>query len=104
MQLRVRVQGHLEDKTPFTEETVTVVVNAHGALVRLNAETHLGQRVVLQIVSTNETQEAKVVFISEGIGAKFYVGVELTKPNPFFWHVSFPPEDWAPGHPDAKSK
>jgi len=98
------VRGHLEDKTPFTEETVTLVVNAHGALVRLDAETQLGQTVVLQIVSTNETQEAKVVYMSEGKHAKFYVGIELSKPNPLFWHVSFPPEDWSPGDADAKSQ
>jgi hypothetical protein len=104
VQIRVRVQGHLQDKTPFTEETVTLVLNAHGALVRLDAETQLGQTVVLQIVSTNETQEGKVVFISEGKDAKFHVGIELTKPNPHFWHVSFPPEDWSPGHPDAKAQ
>jgi hypothetical protein len=98
------VQGHLQDKTPFTEETVTLVVSVHGALVRLDAETQMGQTVVLEIVSTNETQEGKVVFISEGKDAKFHVGIELTKPNPFFWHVSFPPENWSLGHPDAKAQ
>jgi hypothetical protein len=104
VQIRVRVRGLLLDGTPFTEETVTLVVNAHGGLVRLNAETQMGQTLVLQIVSTNEneTQEGKVVFLSEGIDAKFHVGIELTKPNPLFWHVSFPPEDWSPAHPDAK--
>jgi hypothetical protein len=104
VQIRVRVRGHLQDKTPFTEETVTLVVNAHGALVRLNAETQLGQTVVLQMVHTNETQDGKVVFLSEGTDAKFHVGIELTKPNPLFWHVSFPPENWSPDHPDAKAR
>jgi hypothetical protein len=96
------VHGYLYDNTPFTEETVTLVVNAHGALVRLDAETQMGQSVVLQIVYTNETQEARVVFISEGKDAKFHVGLALIKPNPFFWHVSFPPEDWSRSYPDAK--
>jgi hypothetical protein len=104
VQIRVRVWGYLGDKSPFAEETVTLVVNAHGGLVRLDAETQLGQTVVLQIVSTNEIQEAKVVFMAEGEDAKFHVGIELTKPNPRFWHVSFPPDDWSPGHPDAKSQ
>jgi hypothetical protein len=98
------VQGHLQDETPFTEETVTVVVNAHGALVRLGVETQLGQTVVLQIAATNETQEGKVVFISEGEDARFHVGIELTNPNPHFWHVSFPLEDWSISHPDAKAQ
>ena len=104
VQIRVRVQGHLQNKTPFTEEAVTLVVNAHGALVRLDVAPPLGQTVDLQIVSTNETQEGKVVFISRGEDAKFHVGIELTEPNPFFWHVSFPPEDWSPGYPDAKAQ
>jgi hypothetical protein len=32
----------------------------------------------------------------------YYVGVEFPQPNPEFWGVSFPPEDWSPSHPDAK--
>jgi hypothetical protein len=55
------------------------------------------------MVSTNETREGKVVFVSEGKDAKFHVGIELTQPTPHFWHVSFPPEEWSPNHPDAKS-
>jgi hypothetical protein len=30
--------------------------------------------------------------------------VEFTLPNPMFWHVAFPPKDWTPRHPDAKSR
>jgi hypothetical protein len=104
VQIQIRVQGHLQDNTPFNEETVTLVVNAHGGLVRLNAKVQMGQTVILQLVSTNETQEGKVVFIAEGKDAKFHVGVELTKPNPRFWHVNFPPEGWSPDHPDAKAQ
>jgi len=29
--------------------------------------------------------------------------VEFLLPNPTFWHVAFPPKDWTPRHPDAKS-
>ncbi len=104
MQLPVRVQGYLPSDIPFAEETVTLVVNAHGALLRLNTKVEMGQMLVLQILPTNESQEARVVFLNEGEAGKFHVGVELIKPNPFFWHVSFPPEDWSPSHPDAKAK
>jgi len=31
------------------------------------------------------------------------VGVDFMLPNPMFWHVAFPPRDWTPRHPDAKS-
>jgi hypothetical protein len=30
------------------------------------------------------------------------VGIELEKPSPRFWRVSFPPEDWTPRSAEAK--
>src|ERR1700687_4128993 len=63
VQIRVRVEGYLKNKTHFAEDTGTFAVNAHGALVGLNAEPRLGQSVNLRNVATNETQECKVVFV-----------------------------------------
>jgi len=104
VQIRVRLEWRLENNSPFTEETETFLVNAHGALVSLDTAPRLGQKVVLQNASTNEIQEAVIVFLSRAKDGKFNVGVEFTKPNPSFWHVSFPPKDWSTGHPDAKAQ
>ena len=106
VRIRVRVDWRLENKTLISEDTETFVVNVHGALVRLDSVPLFGQNVILQNVSTNETQEAIVVFVSKAAAkdGKFSVGIEFTKPNASFWHVSFPPEDWSPSHPDAKAK
>jgi hypothetical protein len=104
VQIRVRVEGCLKGKTPFAEETVTLAVNAHGALVGLTVEPHLGQSVDLRNSTTNETQQCKVVFVIVAKDCKFIVGIDFAKPNPSFWQMSFPPEDWSTTHPDAKMK
>lgn len=69
------------------------MVNAHGALIGLDAAPPLGQKVMLQNASTTETQEAIIVFVSSAKDGKFNVGVEFTKPNPAFWNMTFPPEN-----------
>lgn len=102
--IRVRADWYLENKTLISENTETLVVNAHGGLVRLDAVPPLGQKVILQNASTNKTQEAIVVFVSGAAvkDGKSDIGTEFTKPNSSFWNVSFPPEDWSLSHPDAK--
>ena len=102
VQIRVRVEGYLKEKTPFAEETVTFAVNAHGALVGLSVEPQLGQSVDLRNSATNETQESNVVFVIIAKEGKFIVGIDFATPNPSFWHMSFPPDDWSTAHPDAK--
>ena len=104
MRIPVRVEGYFKDNTPFAEETVTCVVNAHGALIEMSKEPDLGQDVALRNLATNETQASKVVFVIIPKDGKTIVGLDFAKPNPSFWHMSFPPEDWTLSHPDAKGK
>jgi hypothetical protein len=77
-------------------------VNAHGALVELAAAVEEGQKLLLKNSQTNEKQESIVKLVSAGEGRNFNVAVEFTTPNPDFWSVNFPPEDWTGKHPDAK--
>jgi len=44
-----------------------------------------------------------VVHVDRFPGEQTQVGVEFMLPNPTFWRVAFPPKDWTPRHPDAKS-
>ena len=94
----------IENETLITEEVETIVVNAHGALLRLDSVPPIGQKVTLQNIPANETQEAVVVFVGKAAAkdGKFSVGVEFSKPNASFWRVSFPPQNWSRSHPDAK--
>jgi len=94
IQIPVVVSGQLDKSAPFSEETNTVVLNAHGALVQLNTAVQIGQKVMLQNVRTKEQQEVTVVFLAPAEGQKSNVALEFTSPRPDFWHVAFPPEDW----------
>jgi len=102
LQVRVVLEGKLANKSLYTEETQTIVVNAHGALVELGASLDHGQIVVLRNVKTSEKIECSVKLVTPTGTGKFNTAIEFTKPNPGFWHISFPPEDWSLRNPDAK--
>jgi hypothetical protein len=91
----VSVSGQ-SPKGQFTEETKTLVVNAHGALVTLAAKVSQGQQLELKSVTNPEKQTCKVVYIGPTVQGQTQVGFEFTKPAPHFWHVAFPPENWTP--------
>lgn len=88
-------------KGKFTEETKTLVVNAHGALISLAAKVTQGQQMELKSVSNPEPQTCKVVYIGPTVQNQTQVGVEFLKPAPHFWHVAFPPENWTPVNDEA---
>ena len=91
----VTVSGE-SPKGKFTEETKTLVVNAHGALINLAAKVSQGQQLEVKSVTNPEPQVCKVVYIGPTVQGQTQVGVEFTKPAPHFWHVAFPPENWTP--------
>ena len=102
LQVRVVVEGKLANKSPFSEETHTIIVNAHGALVELGVSLELGQSVTLLNVRTSEKTECAVKLVTPAEAKKFNTALEFTKPNSGFWRISFPPEDWTSRSPDAK--
>ena len=104
LQVRVIVEGKLADESPFSEETRTIVVNAHGALVEMNVSLDQGQIVILQNALTSEKCECAVKLVAPGEARKFNAALEFTNPNPDFWHVSFPPGDWSIRNLDLKKK
>ena len=103
MKIPVRVSGQTALGLLFEEETHTLAVSAHGALISVSTEVNKGQRFALSNVQTKAALECVVAHISKRHGERLEVGVEFMLPNPIFWHVAFPPKDWTPRHPDAKS-
>jgi hypothetical protein len=101
LQVRVVVEGRLADK-PFSEETHTIVVNAHGALVELGVSLEHGQAVTLLNVRTSDKTDCTVKLVTPTEPRKFNTAIEFIKPNPGFWRISFPPDDWTSKSPDAK--
>ena len=90
LQVRVVVQGKLASKSPFSEETHTIVVSAHGALVEMGVSLDQGQIVTLQNVRTTEKSECGVKLVTPSGAGKFNTALEFTNPNPGFWRISFP--------------
>jgi hypothetical protein len=87
----------------FEEETQTRAISAHGALILVSTQVYRGQRLTLSNVQTKAALECVVAHIDKYQSSQPQVGVEFMLPNPIFWHVAFPPKDWTPRHPDAKS-
>jgi PilZ domain len=102
MQVGVRIRGTDSQGNPFEEETETLAINAHGALILVSARVTSGSKVQLQHKRTLEEQECHVVFLGPVRTGKSEIGLEFSEPRPAFWRVAFPPEDWSLKHPDAR--
>jgi hypothetical protein len=103
MTIPVRVSGKTGAGSPFEEETYTRAISAHGALILVSTQVYRGQRLTLTSLQTKASLECVVAHVEKHQSDHLQVGVEFMLPNPIFWHVAFPPKDWTPRHPDAKS-
>ena len=103
MQVGVKIRGNDAEGKTFEEETATLAINAHGALVLLQSRITSGSRVQLQHNGTKEEQECHVAFLGPVRSGKAEVGLEFSEARPGFWRVAFPPEDWSPKHPEART-
>jgi hypothetical protein len=103
LQVSVIVEGKLANKSPFSEQTHTIVINAHGALVEMGISLDQGLVVSLLNMRTSEKTECAVKLVTRADAKKFNTALEFTNPNPGFWRISFPPDDWNLKHPDAKT-
>jgi hypothetical protein len=103
MQVGIRIRGKDAQGKDFEEFTETLAINAHGALVLLNARVISGAVVHMKHNKTEEEQECHVAFLGPVRSGRAEVGVEFTSPRPAFWRVAFPPEDWSPKNPEART-
>ena len=103
MQVAVRIRGMDAQGKSFEEEASTLAINAHGALVQLQVRLTSGGTVTMQHKQTQEEQECHVVFLGPVRSGKAEIGLEFSEPRPTFWRVIFPPEDWSPKHPEART-
>jgi hypothetical protein len=102
MQVAIRVKGVDAQGKAFEEDSETLAINAHGALILLQARVTSGSKVVMRHKRTEEEQECHVVFLGPVRSGKAEIGLEFSVARPTFWRVAFPPEDWTPKHPEAR--
>ena len=88
--LMTETLGHEQMK----EETRTLVVNAHGGLLKLEKEVLAGQPIVLMNPRSGAKVAARVVRVENPPGGYTAVAFEFDEPAPGFWPVEFPPADW----------
>jgi len=103
MQVGIRIRGKDSQGKDFEEFTETLAINAHGGLVLLAARVTSGSAVHVRHNKTEEVQECHVAFLGPVRGGKAEIGLEFTAPRPTFWRVAFPPEDWTPRSPEART-
>jgi len=98
MRVLLSVPIHVSGKSPenkdFTEETRTLVVNAHGALISLAAPVVTDQSIVVENKATHQALECRVVYLGTTEARKTQMGIEFSKPSARFWQIDFPPDDW----------
>lgn len=90
----VIICGRAADHPIFQEETFTVTVSAHGALVMLAAKVAIGQTLVIINPESRGEREARVCYLGPDRAGLAQVGLEFKVPAPEFWAVSSPPRDW----------
>jgi hypothetical protein len=94
LQIPVKVLAETPDSVHVEEDTHTLVVNAHGGLMKLKAELLVGQPFILVSPHTRMEQSCRVVRVDQPTADYFAVAFEFDLPAPKFWPVTFPPQDW----------
>jgi hypothetical protein len=94
LSIPIEVNGQNIDGQDFKEDTRTLVVNAHGALIALAAAVAAGQNVSLTNRTTRDSRDCRIVYLGNANAGKMQMGIEFLEPSSSFWSVDFPPDDW----------
>jgi uncharacterized protein YceH (UPF0502 family) len=98
------VCGRSAGKGSFKEETVTLSINSHGALMALAANVAIGQRLLLMNPQTWDEVEARVSRLDALYDERTQIAVEFAHPAPQFWAIRpqryepSPTRDTVPNH------
>ena len=95
LQIPVIVQVKTRDGNDVREDTQTVVVNAHGGLLKLKMEVKTGQPILLINERAKLQLGCHVVRVETSGAGNSAVAFEFDEPTPQFWPIVFPPADWA---------
>ena len=94
LQMKVTVIAEDTEHKPRQEEALTLIVNAHGGLLKMKMDVQLGQPMRLVNPQNKVEESCRVVRVEDTSLEYFSVAFEFDAPNPKFWPVVFPPSDW----------
>ena len=98
LQMRITVIAEDVAHKPRQEEALTLIVNAHGGLLKMKLDVYVGQPMRLVNPQNRIEQSCRVVRVEDTSPEFFSVAFEFDRPNPKFWPVVFPPADWDAQH------
>lgn len=88
--VRAETGAETLQREPFEEESITMLLLARGAVIRLATPVARGQNLMLLNKETNKYIHCRVANIRTSPEVKKYVEVEFTHTAPNFWGISFP--------------
>jgi len=91
LHIPVRVRWTPPHEPPIAEDTVTLVVNAHGALISLAMRVKPGTRVYVKNPALALDKECRIVRVQEIPHGKSEVAVEFMQPDSKFWGPQYVP-------------
>jgi hypothetical protein len=94
LQVAVLVRTELPDGKRVQTQAFTESVNAHGGLLESPVKITTSQKITLVNPQTQNEVGCRVVRTERSPEASYAIAFEFDRPNPKFWHINFPPEDW----------
>src|SRR5258708_266035 len=95
LQMRITVNPDDVEHKPRQQEELTLAGNAHGGLLKMKMDVHVGQPMRLANPQNKVEQNCRVVRVDDSSPEFYSVAFEFDKPDPKFWPVVFPPSDWS---------
>ena len=93
--MAIRISSAASGNSLWIEESSTLVVNAHGALILLCREVAVGQVLKISDLKIGAERKCRVVMVGARCAGAAEVGIELLEPFADFWRAPNPPQDWA---------
>jgi hypothetical protein len=95
LRVSLLLSAMMPDDRQINIEAQSLVVNAHGGLLRVGMEMSRGQKIYLRNIKTELSTSARVLRVEGLDEGHFSVAFEFESVCPQFWPVSFPPSDWS---------
>jgi hypothetical protein len=94
LQLAVFLRVEVSEGRCYEIQAFTSVVNAHGGLVEAPTRINPKHRLAIVNPNTGQSADCRIVRVNRTSEGDFSIAFEFKQPNPRFWHIDFPPEDW----------
>jgi hypothetical protein len=99
VKVRIPVMARIQTagRKPVSENSEALVVNAHGALILLATPVQVDQFILLTNSRTGRELLCRVATLGTTLMGKTEVAIDFIKPDPGFWDIPSPPDDWKAG-------